>query len=111
MDHIYTHIYFTHISYMTLEVNNDIIYPNDPKRYCSHNPKPWLYFQEILAILFSQNHGYIIKKTTKTNCVFLFFITCDGFRTISSNLTASQEKQSWEKKLQNIRREKPVNGW
>ena len=30
---------------------------------------------------------------------------------ISSNLTASQEKQSWEKKLQNIRREKPVNGW
>lgn len=48
---------------MTLEANIDIIYPNDPKRYWSHNPKPWLYFQNILAMLFSQNHGYIIKKT------------------------------------------------
>ena len=72
MDHIYTHIYFTHISYMTLEVNNDIIYPNDPKRYCSHNPKPWLYFQEILAILFSQNHGYIIKNQLKPTVFFSF---------------------------------------
>ena len=57
---------------MTLEANIDIIYPNDPKRYCSHNPKPWLYVQEILDILFSQNHGYIIKKQLKPTVLFSF---------------------------------------